>query len=143
MRALGFTAWHRQTMGNVERGERRLLAEELHGLSRALGISLQALIAPSPEDKTVEFPSGESIAVASVQQSAAGIPDDAVSWDGNVPVLTEPGQLAVDVAALGRLGIPIDAATITALDRAAAAVAKGRLSARQAEEEPDGPPGAG
>ena len=36
MRALGYTNWHRQTMSKVERGERRLLAEEIIGLARVL-----------------------------------------------------------------------------------------------------------
>ena len=36
MRALGFTNWHRQTMGKVERGDRRLLAVEVMALARVL-----------------------------------------------------------------------------------------------------------
>lgn len=40
MRALGYDTWHRQTVGKVERGERRVLADELPGLARCLGCHL-------------------------------------------------------------------------------------------------------
>ena len=70
MRALGYTSWHRQTMGNVERGERRLTAEEMFGRAHALQTTIAALMNPVPDDKVVEFPAGPAAAVSvwSVQQ---------------------------------------------------------------------------
>jgi len=37
MRDLGYTAWHPQTVSRVERGDRRVQAEELLGLATCLG----------------------------------------------------------------------------------------------------------
>jgi transcriptional regulator with XRE-family HTH domain len=59
MRALGFTAWHRQTASAVEKGDRRLLAEEILGLASVLGVPMAALMRPAPEDLPVTFPSGK------------------------------------------------------------------------------------
>ncbi len=44
MHALGFTYWHRQTVGQVERGKRRLYVEELYGLAQALETSVAGLL---------------------------------------------------------------------------------------------------
>lgn len=43
MRNLGYTNWHRQTMGKVEQGERRVLAEEILGLAVCLGTTVPKL----------------------------------------------------------------------------------------------------
>ena len=51
MRALGYTYWTRQTMSKVERGDRRVLAEEIPGLAYALMTSISALMAPRDEDE--------------------------------------------------------------------------------------------
>ena len=44
MRALGFSEWHRQTVSRVERGERRVLAEEICALATVLETSVAALM---------------------------------------------------------------------------------------------------
>lgn len=72
MRALGYTSWHRPTIGNVERGERRVTAEEILGLAEALGTSVGALMAPVEDDKIVEFPSGAAVTVEHVRESVRG-----------------------------------------------------------------------
>lgn len=86
MRALGYEAWIRQTVGSTERGRRRPTAEEILGLAYALQTTIGALMAPRDEDKTVDFPSGEPIPVRSVQLSAQGQILDAVWWDDDKPV---------------------------------------------------------
>jgi transcriptional regulator with XRE-family HTH domain len=49
MRGLGFTTWHRQTLGNVERGGRRLLASEIFGLAMVLNTSVRSLMGLTPD----------------------------------------------------------------------------------------------
>lgn len=44
MHALGYTYWHRQTVGQVEHGKRHLLAAELFGLAQVLGTSVNRLL---------------------------------------------------------------------------------------------------
>ena len=86
MQALGY-GWYPQTVGVVERGERRVVADELHALSRALDTSVAALLRPTGDDRAVAFPSGDTIAAASVARSVgAGENDGAVTWDGDRPV---------------------------------------------------------
>jgi 8-oxo-dGTP diphosphatase len=99
MRALGYTSWHRQTMGNVERGERRVTAEEIFGLAVALETTIAALMSPLPDDKVVEFPSApEPVTVWSVQQLVHGMNVGLVAWrrGGAEPVyqLVEPANMA-------------------------------------------------
>jgi hypothetical protein len=53
MRALGYTNWHRQTMSEVERGERRLLAEEIIGLARVLATFPAHLLADGDHEEWV------------------------------------------------------------------------------------------
>jgi len=88
MRALGYGTWHRQTMGKVERTERRVTTEEILGLSLALETSIVALLAPSPDDKSIELPGGQPIEILSVQRLINGFNDNAVGWKGNTPVFT-------------------------------------------------------
>jgi transcriptional regulator with XRE-family HTH domain len=85
MRALGFDAWIRQTVGATERGRRRPTAQEILGLSYAIGTSIRALIEPSADDKSVTFPSGAEVSVQTVQYSVAGAIDDEVTWEDDVP----------------------------------------------------------
>jgi transcriptional regulator with XRE-family HTH domain len=95
MRALGFTTWHRQTMGKVERGERRLLGlDELNGLARALEVSLFELLKPPETATLVRFPSGDVIAAHSIAASLGAYNDQAVTWDDTTPrfTLTELDQ---------------------------------------------------
>ena len=85
MRALGFSAWVRQTVTRVERSRRRLTAEEILGLAYALETSIGSLMDPSPDDKQVAFPSGQAISVGSVQRSVRHFYDGAVGWFGDAP----------------------------------------------------------
>jgi transcriptional regulator with XRE-family HTH domain len=97
MRALGHTAWHRQTMGNVERGDRRVTAEEIFALSEALETSIGALMAPIADDDSVSFPSGGTMTVDHVRRSVfLGRNDGEVKWSGNDPVLPGPPLTASD-----------------------------------------------
>jgi hypothetical protein len=91
MRALGYTAWLRQTVANVEKGKRRLTGGEIQALAWVLQTSVNALIMPSDDDVIVQFPSGGAIAVASVRRSVEGRNDGAVKWEGEKPEFdTEP-----------------------------------------------------
>jgi transcriptional regulator with XRE-family HTH domain len=85
MRALGCTNWHRQTLSRVERGERRLLAEEMFVLALALETSIPRLMGYLGDEKAVELPSGP-IEAADVMALASGRNNGAVHFDGNVPV---------------------------------------------------------
>jgi transcriptional regulator with XRE-family HTH domain len=94
MRALGFTAWIRQTVGATERGRRRPTAEEIAGLAVTLETTINRLMAPLDEDQVVELqPGGPAIAVSTVRMSVMGRNDGAVKWDGDKPILT-PGVSA-------------------------------------------------
>lgn len=109
MRRLSYTYWTRQTVSKVERGDRRVLADEIPGLAYALQTTISALMAPRDEDKTVEFqPDGESIPIGSVQLSARGQIDDSVWWDDDEPVFPrrdpERYGAALDVVTRGRSG---------------------------------------
>ncbi|HEY2552422.1 MAG TPA: helix-turn-helix transcriptional regulator [Streptosporangiaceae bacterium] len=84
MNALGYDTWHRQTMGNVERGERRVSAEEVLGLAHALQTTVAALMNPIPDDKVVDFPNGAAVSVWSVQQMICpGLNVGQVAWKYN------------------------------------------------------------
>jgi transcriptional regulator with XRE-family HTH domain len=98
MRALGYTAWIRQTASSTERGRRRPTAEEIFGLACALETTIANLMAPKDEDTVVEFPSGQPISVVFARMSAAGkIIHGAIRWDGDNPLISEldypPGAL--------------------------------------------------
>lgn len=88
MQALGFD-WHQQTVASVEKGKRRVGAEELVFLAYALETTVAALEKPADDGLVIAVPSGACIAVASVQRSVAGIRDDAIRWKGNDPVFAE------------------------------------------------------
>ena len=87
MRALGFTSWHRQTMGNVERGERRVTADEIYALAWALETSIPTLMKASDDEKEVKFPNGQAVGAVSVRRLASGVNDRAVQWPDGA---TEP-----------------------------------------------------
>jgi transcriptional regulator with XRE-family HTH domain len=101
MRALGYEAWLYQTLGNVEKGRRRVTAEEIFGLAYALETSISRLMAPLEDDKVVDFPSGAEIAVASAVKSTEGKNDGAVQWDAETPVFPAPLSTARQLAASG------------------------------------------
>ena len=95
MRALGFTTWHRQTQGKVERGDRRLLgAEEIMALASCLGTTVFDLLKPADTSVLVRFPSGDVIAAHSVAMSVGAYNDQAVTWEDGQPrfALTELDQ---------------------------------------------------
>jgi transcriptional regulator with XRE-family HTH domain len=84
MRALGYASWHRQTLGKVERDERRLTAAEVLGLALALETSMSVLLA-GPPGGTVELGDGQ-ISGTNVTVLASGRSNNAVRWDGNKPI---------------------------------------------------------
>ncbi len=110
MRALGYDAWIRQTVGSTERGTRRPTAEEVFALAYVLQTTISGLMAPRAEDKVVGFPSGDSIPVESVQMSADGRIDDSVWWDDDKPVFPrsarapEHYKAGLDIASRMRAG---------------------------------------
>src|ERR1700678_72410 len=85
MRSLGFSAWLHQTVGNVEKGKRRVTAEEILGLAFALETTVQRLLTPIGEDKWVELPSGMSLDVSAVVNLIGGTNDGAIQWYGTTP----------------------------------------------------------
>lgn len=90
MRALGHAAWVHQTVGNVEKGKRRVTAEEILGLAFALETTVATLMAPTGDDRAVDFPTG-AIDVESVQASAMGYNTEPIRWDGDKPVFATAG----------------------------------------------------
>jgi hypothetical protein len=58
----------------------------LHGLARALEVTMRQLLEPQPDDKQVELPNGESFSVRSVRLLVAEVNDHAIYWKDNVPV---------------------------------------------------------
>lgn len=94
MRALGFTAWRRQTVAGVEKNTRRLTVEEVLGLALALETRLIYLLEPEPEDDPISLPSGASMLFLTVHALIWGGSEYSVSWDGDTPSFpdTEPPQ---------------------------------------------------
>jgi transcriptional regulator with XRE-family HTH domain len=84
MRALGHAAWRRQTVANVDKGKRRLTAEEILGLALALETTIATLMAPTGDDRAVDFPTG-TIDVESVQALAMGYNTEPITWDADKP----------------------------------------------------------
>lgn len=99
MQALGFTEWHYQTVGQVEKGKRRLTAEEIMALAWVLEISISALMKPADELGEVRFRSGDRISARSVAMSAQGYNDRSVRWDGSEPEFSpDDGEVVVQLA---------------------------------------------
>jgi transcriptional regulator with XRE-family HTH domain len=82
MSALGFGAWVRQTVTKVERGQRRLTAEEMLGLSIALDTTIAALMMPANEDDGIVLPGGQPLPGHGVQTSVMGY-SPAAFWEGD------------------------------------------------------------
>lgn len=95
MRALGYEAWLHQTVGNVEKGKRRVTAEEILGLSYALETSVAALMMPTEDDRSVAFPAGQSVKVTSVRYSVIGYTDKSVRWADDLPEFSDPARRPV------------------------------------------------
>jgi transcriptional regulator with XRE-family HTH domain len=85
MRALGYDAWIRQTVSSTERGRRRPTAEEIFALAYVLHTSIQALMAPTADDKVIDLPSGAALDAGSVYRSTTGMNDGGILWDGDEP----------------------------------------------------------
>jgi len=102
MRALGFTAWHRQTVGKIERGERRVLAAEILGLALALETSVGVLMDPGPDDERIDLPSGDAITAGSLARSVRHRNDGTVQWGGEVPRFGEPAESLATPESIGR-----------------------------------------
>ncbi len=92
MRALGFTGWLRQTLGQVERGKRRLIVDEVLALSFALTTTLAELIMPAADEELVELPNGQGVSVAVVRHSIRGNRATQIRWNGDVPAFPPPGE---------------------------------------------------
>ena len=108
MRALGFTAWHRQTLGKVERGERQVMALEIFGLAMAMEITIPSLMTAAGHDDMVELPNGQCVGGLSVERLAGrGVNDHAVQWPdgGTTPLVMavhrRPEEEAFDREVLG------------------------------------------
>ena len=84
MRALGYS-WHPQTVGEVEKGNRRVVAEEILGLSLALGTSMGVLLGPAPDDLLIALPAGQQIDRMTVLHSIGRTAAAVVRWEGNEP----------------------------------------------------------
>lgn len=92
MRALGFTGWLRQTVGQVERGKRRLVVDEALALSFALETTLAELIMPAADEDYLELPNGHTVSVAIIRHSIRGTRATGLRWNGDVPVFPAAGQ---------------------------------------------------
>lgn len=88
MRALGYAAWLYQTVGNVEKGKRRVTAEEVLGLALSLDTTIAALMGAADQDQAVVLPNGHGIHSSSVERLAGrGVNDHAVQWqDDGTPM---------------------------------------------------------
>jgi transcriptional regulator with XRE-family HTH domain len=84
MRALGYS-WHPQTVGEIEKGNRRLTAEECMALAYALDTSMGVLLEPSSEEGRIVLPSGRTVDAASVAWSVRHFNDRSVTWNDDVP----------------------------------------------------------
>jgi transcriptional regulator with XRE-family HTH domain len=89
MRGLGHGEWVRQTVGATERGRRKLTVGEAVSMAAALDTTAVALMVPSPDDKSVSFPSGAAIAGKSMQGLISGHNDHPFVWQDDVPVPRE------------------------------------------------------
>ena len=83
MRALGYEAWLRQTVGSTERGRRRPTAEEILGLAICLETTAQHLMSPLLQDGPVELPSGVSLAAGQVRSLIFGIDPSMEDFPGS------------------------------------------------------------
>ena len=88
MNELGYPEWRRQTVARVEKGTRRITAEEAAALTVSLGIVLSDITMPRDggEEPQIMFPSGLVI-----DGRRLLVNDGSVTWDeNNKPVLSPP-----------------------------------------------------
>lgn len=82
MRSLGFSAWLRQTVANVEKGRRRVTGEEVLGLALALETAMPDLMRAASQDGDVALPNGRLLSGASVERLAGeGFNDRSLTWE--------------------------------------------------------------
>ena len=82
--------WTRQTVSEVEAGQRRLLAEEAFALGFCLETPVPFLLLSAPEfDRQAQMPSGYVVTLPHTIQLApgAGIPASGF-WDGDTPTIS-------------------------------------------------------
>jgi transcriptional regulator with XRE-family HTH domain len=89
MVALGYR-WTRQTVSEVEANDRRLLAEEVLGLSWVLGVPVHVLMLSSPPQlgNLVSFPAGYVFRLAPARATTAPGENPSGFWDGDAPAFT-------------------------------------------------------
>ncbi len=95
MVVLGFSEWRRQTMGNAEKGIRRVTVEELTGLSLVLDVKPERLIWPESGEDMVSMPSGFTFPALRLVMN-----DGSVTWEDGKPVAgkTRARELPPDAA---------------------------------------------
>ena len=79
MRALGQSAWRRQTVSAVERGKRRLTAVEAYALAIALRTTVMNLRSPKPDDQSVELP-GSTLPALPVVIASSIVAGENLGW---------------------------------------------------------------
>jgi hypothetical protein len=90
MQRLGFKEWRRQTVGNTERGQRRVTLEEALGLVVALEVSWGNLLFPAAGDmRLVSLPAGQPVILPLQHEMPEGV--SGVWWNGTEPKITAPG----------------------------------------------------
>ena len=87
MQALGHDAWLHQTVGNVEKGKRRITAEEVVSLAYALQTSIGPLMAPNKQDGPTIMQGDLEVSAFSALLLVGGVNNRAIQWDGNTPVI--------------------------------------------------------
>lgn len=97
MKKLGYN-WHRQTVGQVETGKRRVTVDELLGLCIALGASLPDTTAPLRNSADVSFPNGMTLP-ASLVSSMAGFGTSLpwLGWDDDGTPRLPPVELLQEI----------------------------------------------
>jgi transcriptional regulator with XRE-family HTH domain len=85
MNGLGFKEWRRQTVARVERGERRVSAEEAFWLAYVLDTSVARLMSPTEDDHWVAAPNGKTIHAQHARQRMRSTGDAAIQWHDNTP----------------------------------------------------------
>jgi hypothetical protein len=142
MRALGFD-WHPQTVGAVERGERRLTAEEVLGLSLALVAPIAALLIPDTNIDFVTLPDGKVVPAEHFSRSIMDMrnlgevvrwtDDDEPEWFMNPRAETSADRISEGSAALRGLGWGRTAPEVARLTEENAELRR-QLAAKDAEE---------
>jgi hypothetical protein len=89
MRALGYSAWRRQTVASVEQAKRRLTAEEVLGLALALETNISSLLIPVPNEGRVRLPSGDDLDPLDITGLVFAGTRHPVEWQHEQPVFTE------------------------------------------------------